>query len=137
VEEAVFKLRKMGLTGRQFGLMIRGGGQAQSGCLTGKTFTNSGNFVFDRLYQLYQSWRWYRPVRFVGVWISLLTRENNLSLPLFVGDQKASQLNRAVDRINSRYGYHSVRPANMLFTKVIRPEINGYLGDKQFRLKSI
>jgi len=134
VEEAAWKLRRMGLSGRQFGLAIRGGGQAQSGYITGKTFTNSGRFVFSRLLTLYDSWRWRQVVRYAGVWISLLEQDEHLTLPLFADEKRQGQINQAMDLVNQHYGYHTLHPATMMNAAIIRPEINGYLGDKQFRL---
>lgn len=135
VEEAVWKLRCMGLSGRQFGLSIRGGGESRSGYITGKTFTNSGRFVFSQLMKLYASWRWQQVVRFAGVWISLLETDKHLTLSLFPADQKLERINQAMDLVNEHYGYHTLHPAAMLSATIIRPEINGYLGDKQFRLR--
>src|SRR3989344_1005075 len=135
VEEAVWKLRRMGLSGRQLGLSIRGGGESRSGYITGKNFTNSGRFVFSQLMKLYASWRWRQVVLFAGVWISLLETDKHLTLPLFPADQKLERINQAMDLVNEHYGYHTLHPAAMLGAQIIRPEINGYLGDKQFRLR--
>src|SRR3990167_6872175 len=110
VEEAAWKLRRMGLSGRQFGLAIRGGGQAQSGYITGKTFTNSGRFVFSRLLTLYDSWRWRQVVRYAGVWISLLEQDEHLTLPLFADEKRQGQINQAMDLVNQHYGYHTLHP---------------------------
>lgn len=131
-EEAVFKLRQMHLLGRQFGLMVRGEDLSQSNYLTTRHFTSSGQEVFAYLTNLYRQLNWRHQVRFVGVWISLLQPENQVSSPLFLAEQKQIQLNKAVDKINHRHGNYSIHPANMLGSTIIMPEVNGYLGDKQF-----
>jgi DNA polymerase IV len=135
VEEACFKLRQMGLVGRQFGLSIRGNHLSQGSYLTTKTFTDDSSFVFNQIYKLFNSFHWSHPVRFAGVWISLLTRKNYLSLPLFKKEQRKAKLLQAIDSLNQAYGHHTLHPASMLSSKIIRPEVNGYLGDKQFLLK--
>lgn len=135
VEEACFKLRQMGLVGRQFGLSIRGGYLSQGSYLTTKTFTDDSLFVFNQIYQLFHSLHWSHPVRFAGVWISLLTRKSYLPLPLFKADQRKAKLFETIDQLNQIYGHHTLHPASMLGSTIIRPELNGYLGDKQYHLK--
>ncbi|MFH0943528.1 MAG: DNA polymerase IV [Candidatus Beckwithbacteria bacterium] len=134
VEEACFKLRSMGLVGRQFGLMVRGDQKAQSDYLTRKTFTASGRRVFKELYTIYNNWHWPHSVRFVGVWISLLTRKNYLSLPLLPADQKQDRLLQAIDKINQTFGDYTIHPATLINQTLVRPEINGFMGDKQYQL---
>ncbi len=135
VEEACFKLRQMGLVGRQFGISIRGNHFSESSYITTKTFTDNGCHVFKAVFKLFNQFNWQHPVRFAGIWISLLTRKSYLPLPLFKNDQKTNQLFKSIDKINHIYGHHVIHPASMLSSKIIRPEINGYLGDKQFHLK--
>lgn len=132
VEEAVWKLRQMGLVGRQFGLGVRGGGSGRVGHVTRKSFTDSGRLVFDEVSRLWQGFNWKMPLRFGGVWIGLLEVKTNLTQPLF--DQKQDNLWQTIDRVNRRYGTYTVFPASMLGGRIIRPEVNGYLGDKYFRL---
>jgi DNA polymerase-4 len=136
VEEAAWKLRQLGLAGRQFGIAVRGDNLSQVGHLTQKYFLDDGREIFDQVYRLYTSWHWSHPVRFVGVWISLLTRKNWLPLPLLEQDQHTSKLLQAIDELNQRYGEHTLYPAVMLYHQLIRPEVNGYLGDKQFQFRS-
>lgn len=135
VEEACFKLRSMGLVGRQFGLAIRGDHFNQSKYVTRKSFTDNGRRVFNEVYTIYNNWHWPYPVRFAGVWISLLTRKTYLPQSLFLEDKRQDQLLQAIDRVNGIYGCYVLYPATMLNHHIIRPEINGYLGDKQFQLK--
>jgi len=56
-----------------------------------------------------------------------------LSLPLFPESRRRRRVLEAVDRVNDIYGEYAVYPAAMLYSKIIRPETNGYLGDKQFQ----
>lgn len=135
-EEAAAKLRQLGQAGRQLGIAVRGEHYSRAGYITGKIFTDDGREIFDRVYRLFRSWHWPYAVRFAGVWVSLLTRKNYLSRPLFPAERRREQMIAAVDRINAVYGEHSVYPAVMLNGRIIRPEVNGYLGDKQYALKT-
>ncbi len=135
VEEACLKLRKMGLVGRQFGLSLRGNHLSSSGYLTTKTFTDDSYHVFNQINKILTSFNLNHPVRFAGIWISLLTRKNYLPLPLLQEDITRDSLTKALDKINHLYGPHTVHPASMMSSKIIKPEVNGYLGDKQFYLR--
>jgi len=136
VEEACFKLRQMRLVGRQFGLSVRGQHQSAFDYLTTKTLTDSGVDIFNIIYRLYQNLHWQHPVRFVGVWVNLLSPQTALPLPLFSQQQKADTINQTIDTINLKFGPHTVCPASMLNHHIIRPELNGFLGDKHYTLKT-
>lgn len=133
-EEAAWKLRQMGLVGRQFGLTIRAGHAAQSGHLTTKVFTDNSREIFARLWTIYSRWRWAGPVRFAGVWVSLLQPKVAQTQFLFAVDQKQDYLTAAIDLINERFGLYTVYPASLIKQTLIRPEVNGFFGDKYFRL---
>lgn len=126
VEEACFKLRKMGLVGRQFGLAIRGDDFNQSNCVTRKIFTDNNQQIFNQLYAIYIRWHWPYSVRFAGVWISLLTRKKYLPRPLFLNDQKQERILQTMDQINKTYGDYTIYPATLINQTIIRPEVNGY-----------
>ncbi len=134
VEEACSKLRQMGLAGRQFGVGIRGAGKSQFGHITAKNCLDDGRQIFAQIYTIYSTWQWRLPVRFAGIWISLLESKTNLTQPLF--GRRPDNLLRTVDKINLKYGSYAVFPASMLNGQIIRPEVNGYLGDKQYTLKT-
>ncbi|MCG2691423.1 hypothetical protein L6272_01205, partial [Microgenomates group bacterium] len=110
VEEACFKLRKMGLVGRQFGLAIRGDNFNQSEHITRQSFTDNSQRVFNEVYALYSRWDWPYSVRFAGVWISLLTRKKYLPRPLFLNDQKQEKILQTMDKINQTYGDYTIYP---------------------------
>lgn len=133
-EEAAAKMRAMGMMGRQVGLAIRGGGLGSWGHRTFKTFTDDGREIFNVCWQLYTSWNWRYPVRFVGVWVSLLARRDELTADIFPEKQKREKLLAGVDAVNNRFGDFTLYPASLLGREIIRPEVNGYLGDKKFRL---
>lgn len=131
-DEACLKLRQMGLVGRQFGVGIRGGDFSRCGHITGKIFLDNGREIFERIEAIYQNWRWSYSLRFGGVWIGLLMPKANLTRPLF--GQKQDNLWQTIDRINHKFGDYTIFPATLINQTIIRPEVNGYLGDKYFRL---
>ncbi|MEK7513377.1 MAG: DNA polymerase IV [Patescibacteria group bacterium] len=113
-EEAGWKLRQMNLVGRQFGLTIRGGRSGQSGHLTEKVFTDNSREIFEKLYTIYNHWHWPGPVRFCGVWISLLQPKANQTQFLFNEDKKQANLLTVTDSINQRFGLYTVYPASLI-----------------------
>jgi len=126
VEEVCFKLRRMGLVGRQFGLSLRGDGFSQSSYVTRKTFTADNGRVFEQIYTIYKQLFWSYSVRFAGVWVSLLTRKEYLPQPLFLNDQKQERILQTMDKINQTYGDYTIYPATLINQTIIRPEVNGY-----------
>lgn len=132
VEEACFKLRQMGLLGRQFGLSVRGGRENGNGHITTKNYIDDGRQVFEKIYTIYSGWCWNYPVRFAGVWISLLQPKTTLAQPLFKRRQDC--LWPLIDKINLKYGLYTVFPGTLINQNIIRSEVNGYLGDKHFQL---
>ena len=132
VEEACWKLRQMGLAGRQFGISIRGGRKSQFGHVTTKNCLDDGRQIFEQLHTIYNNWQWLYPVRFMGVWINLLTSKAALTQPLF--NQRQDCLWPLVDKINQKYGLYTVFPGTLINQSIVRPEVNGYLGDKHFQL---
>lgn len=136
VEEAAWKLRQMGLVGRQFGLGIRGGGAGQWGHITTKTCVDTGRQIFEAVYTIYNRWGYKGPVRFAGVWVGLLEPKATQTEWLFPPERKNELLWDRIDGLNKKYGLYTVFPGTLINQNVIRPEVNGYLGDKQFTLKT-
>lgn len=163
-EEAAAKARQMGMAGRYVGLVLRsgrihpGGGEFQpvhlrgevketagqhleggigdgdwSGHKTLKTYLNDGKSLFDICRQIGSGWP-IKSMRFCGVTLGMLAFANNLTIPLFASDRRRENLVKSVDVVNRRFGDYTLFPAQLLGTSIIRPEVNGYFGDKKFRL---
>ena len=132
-EEASEKTRKMQLAGRYVGLSLRGGEKSFYGHKTLKTYINDGNMLFKICQIILKEWSG-EYVRFCGVTLSMLTKNEYLSKPLFPEDQRRKNLITAVDRINNNFGTYTIFPGQLLKTEIIRPEVTGYFGDKKFRL---
>jgi len=132
-EEAAFKAREMGMAGRLVGVSVRGNNLGDYKCKTLKHYPESGKEVFDIAWQLYQEMKWTDPVRFLGVWLSLLQPKRGLSLSWLPEEKRKENLTLAMDKINKRFGELTVYPAVLLQGELIKSEVNGFLGDKAYR----
>ncbi|MEK9171511.1 MAG: DNA polymerase IV [Patescibacteria group bacterium] len=133
VEEATEKLRLAKMSGRQFGLMIRSGENSEVKFITRKYFSNDSLNIFQELKQLFLSLKWRGGVRFLGVWVSLLAEENNLSQSLLPEVNRRIVVLSVQDRINLKFGHYTLFPASLLQASIIHPEVNGFLGDERIK----
>ena len=151
-EETATKARAMNLTGRYVGFTLRSGGDRTDtklgGWQTSRNFDNSwyghrtlknyiddGKRLFDICLAIGRNWP-VKSVRFCGVTLGMLADARYLTTPLFFADRRRHDLVKTVDKINSRFGDYTVYPGQLLGTNLIRPEVNGYFGDRAYRLKT-
>ncbi|MBI2598976.1 DNA polymerase IV [Candidatus Curtissbacteria bacterium] len=146
-EEAAAKARQMNLAGRYVGLCLRGEvdgtvasrtgswGQKESwyGHMTLKNYIDDGKNIFDICVAIAKNWR-IHSVRFCGVTLGMLTKKDYLPSPLFASDRKRVNLIKAIDKINSKWGDYTLYPGQLLGTNLIMPEVNGFFGDRKYRL---
>jgi len=131
--EVAYKARHMHLSGRQIGLFLSGHGQAWSTHLTLKHPINHTPEYFQYLYHhLYLNWHHPFPIIKFGVYLGLLQSTHSTPDSLLPAWQKQEKTTRATDAINHRYGLFTTRPASLLNSTIIRPEVTGFLGDKTF-----
>ncbi len=135
-EEAAFKGREMGMKGRLIGLGVRGDNLGEGKHKTLKYFTDSGKEVFDIAWNLFLEMKWPGSVRFLGVWLSLLRSEKDLTMSLFPKEKRKESLVAAMDKVNKHFGELTVYPGVLLQGGKIKSEVNGFLGDKAFRFGS-
>jgi len=158
-EEAAFKAREMKMMGREIGVGVRGeltpnarfgekwGGE-RSGDFRHRTlkyFVESGKEVFEVVSRLFGEMKWPGSVRFLGVWLSLLKPKSELTMSLLPEERKKENLVTAMDKINLRFGELTVFPAILLQgdpsagsgQRMIKSEVNGFLGDKAFRFGAV
>lgn len=133
VEEAAEKLRLAKMSGRQFGLMVKSGENSSVKFITRKYFTNDSLNIFQELKQLFLSLKWRGGVRFLGVWINLLTEEDDLSQSLLPEVNRRIAVLSVQDKINLKFGHYTLFPASLLQTSIIHPEVNGFLGDERIK----
>lgn len=151
-EEAAAKARQMGLAGRYVGLTLRGGQSGHSrsepgrnlshsgseigfyGHRTLKNYINDGKRLFDVCMAISKNWE-IPNVRFCGINLGMLTKSEYSTTPLFLEDRQRGRLVRSVDSVNEKYGDYTVFPGQLLGIPIIRPEVNGYFGDRKYRLE--
>lgn len=145
-EEASWKAREMGMTGRGAGMAVRGSNLSNLGDLsylgdyrhkTLKYFIDSGNDLFKLVWELYEQMQWQGSVRFLGVWLRMLKPKYELTMNLFDSEKRKENLLTAMDKVNNRYGELTLYPAVMLGNSMIKTEVNGFLRDKGFRFANI
>lgn len=138
-EEAAAKARQMDLAARYIGITLRGGEDSKYGHLTLKNYMDDGKVFFDLCKRIISSWPFFTSpqnsyVRFCGVTLGMLAKKEILAIPLLSLDQKRQKLIEAIDKVNGKYGDYTLYPSQLLGTNLIMPEVNGYFGDKKFRL---
>jgi len=131
-QETCVKARDLKMKGRYIGLGIRGEDQAVFSNRTLKYFLADEFHLFKIVWQLFEQLHWPYQVRFLGVCLSLLTRESELTIS-FLDNPRKEKLLGAIDQINHRYGGFTLYPACLLGGELIKPEANGFLGDKKYQ----
>ena len=146
-EEAAAKARVMGLAGRYVGLALRegdlrtkssgwsarGSGGGFYGHLTLQHYIDDGRKFFDLCMQISRDWQ-IDNVRFAGVTLGMLAKKEYLTTPLFSADRRREKVVKTVDKVNNKYGNYTVFPAQLLGMPIIMPEVNGFFGEKKYRL---
>ena len=163
-EETSAKARQMGLAGRYVGISLGGGparnasparkdsvsggqgdvggGESFFGHLTLRNYISDGKILFDLCLKISKNWPFFakahrgKYVRFCGVTLGMLTKTNYLPIPLFPAERRRQELTSTIDLINQRFGDYTIYPGQLLGMPIVRPEVNGYFGDKSYRLHS-
>lgn len=131
-QETCVKARDLKMKGRYVGLGIRGEDQAVFSHQTLKYFLADEFQLFKIVWQIFEKLNWPYQVRFLGVCLSLLARESDLTIS-FLDNPRKENLLGAMDQINHRYGGFTLYPACLLGGELIKPEANGFLGDKKYQ----
>ncbi len=140
-EEIGIKLRRLKKKTRTIGLSLRGHRHGH-GRKTIGTYINTGFDIFSICKNLYQDWQWGQSsskeenmVRMISVWAGNLEDASFLPQSLFERSQRREHLAAVVDKINDRFGDHTIRPAFLLYAEKLTTVPNGYLADKFEREK--
>ncbi len=135
-EEVSIKLRRLGKKGRTVGIYLKGSTDLNYR-KTYKDYFDSGKEIYERCQSLALHLRGggINYVRQIGVWVSNLEDAKNLSLSLFDSSLKNDRLISAIDKINERFGDHTVRNGFLLYADKLTTVPNGYMADKYERTK--
>lgn len=137
--EVVYKVRKMGLAGRQVHIALFGSNRIGSNRIWHRHLTLNHYIchldeMFDYLYHhLYLSWHRSFPIIKFAVSLSLLQPITQLSLSLLPQWHKTEKVSLALDHLSKKFGLFTVKSALLCQIPIIRPEVTGFLGDKKFQ----
>ncbi len=140
-EEVGIKLRRLNKKARTVGLSLRGNYNI-NGRKTYKSYFDTGREIFNLgIAILNKEYPYTRIlldeksyVRQISVWVSSLEDKQNIPLSLFYSARKNS-LQKAIDKINERFGDHTIRNGFLLYAEKLTTVPNGYMADKYERVK--
>lgn len=137
IEEVTHKVRRQKLAGRYIWLKLYGSDPSEQ---WGTHQTLSYHIrhtkeMFDLLYnQSYLKWnRNFKIIRF-AVRLGLLEPLTQTPQPLFPNWHKQERVAQALDAITQKYGLFTVRSGLLTRREIIRPEVTGFLGDREYQL---
>lgn len=137
-EEVCIKLRRLNKKARMFGIYLRGTENLSYHQLNGY-YSDLGQDMFSSCLYALKRLRpgakkpedlWEGYVRQIGVYASYLKNTNETSLPLFADVRKWEKLTVAVDKINARYGDHTIRNGFLLYGDKLTTVPNGFGADR-------
>lgn len=136
-EEVGIKLRRLNKKARTIGLSLRGNFSIH-GRKTYREHFDTGKEIFEACLSISSSHleggnSVY--VRQISVWVSNLEDAVNTPLSLFDFDLKKDKLIQAIDKINDRFGDHTIRNGFLLYADKLTTVPNGYMADKYERTK--
>lgn len=136
IDEVMFKAREMRLAGRWAALSLSGNGQHWWAHQRVDMPIRHSQELFELLYQgLYQKWERSFPVIRWRVIVTDLSGWNASPDPWLPRWQQQEKIEQATQRLNKKFGLFTVRSGVMLQQPIIRPEVTGYLGDRQYVLR--
>jgi DNA polymerase-4 len=153
-EEIGIKLRKLNKKARTIGLYL-GGGQNYHGRKTISTYIDRGADIFEICKNLYKEWglescmscgkicfadcvfRDKRMVRQISIWSGNLEDNSNLTISIFDVLSKDPKLQSTVDKINDKYGDHTIRNGFLLYAANLKTVPNGFMADRFERNKLV
>lgn len=132
--EIVDKMRTMNLAGRHMWLALYGRDTHWKTHYTLKTPINHAHDVLQWMHTLYKQWPRNFPVIKFAIRISLL--EKTSQSQLLPAWQKQESVQQALDAINKKYGLFMAAPGiTVPKSKLIYPEVTGFLGDRTYQLR--
>lgn len=137
-EEVSIKLRRLNKKAKTIGIYL-GGSQSVSGRKTVGEYFDSGKEIFTICLNILKENNFYfldkDYVRRISIWTGNIEDSENLSLSLFSEDVKRHKVQETVDKINERFGDHTVRNGFLLYAPNLKTVPNGWMADKYERTK--
>ena len=132
-EEISIKLRRLNKKGRTVNFYL-GGEIPRHGRKTLANYIDSGAEIFNLCKLMYDQWK-PSMVRQISISIGNLQDSKNLTLSLFDSENKKDKINKIIDKLNEKYGDHTVRNGFLLYADKLTTVPNGYMADKYERTK--
>jgi len=137
-EEVALKLRRLNKKSKT-GFIYLGGSKSVHGRKTVNDYFESANVLFAVCLQILKENKFVLNsqdyIRRISVGASSLSDSQNISLSLFENDNKKHKLLETVDKINEKYGDHTIRNGFLLYAPKLTTVPNGYMADKYEREK--
>lgn len=137
IEEVTHKVRRQHLAGRYVWLKLYGSNPEERWG-THQTLSyhvRHTKDLFDLLYnQSYKKWRRSFKIIKFAVRLGLLEPLATTPQPLFPQWHKQERVSQALDAITQKYGLFTVRSGLLTRRDIIRPEVTGFLGDRDYQL---
>lgn len=128
-EKVAFRMRQSGMMARRISCFVRfdtGGGFG--GHRTLRMPIHDGRSVFEQADTIFNAWHTFRPIRLVGVGLSLVQPLSEVPAPLLIEDQQSERVLAALDCINSRFGSGTAVQARTLATRGLQSEATHAFG---------
>ena len=135
-EEIGIKLRRLNKKARTIGISLKGNFNVH-GRKTYSIYFDTGKEIFDVCISLsssHLSSGSSKYVRQISVWVSGLQDATNTPLSLF-DSSRLDSLQKTIDKINERFGDHTIRNGFLLHADKLTTVPNGYMADKYERIK--
>ncbi len=139
IEEVTHKVRQMDMAGRRVSFTLYGSNQqyGERNTLhnhrTLQYHIRHSQEMFDIIWhELYDAARRPREVIKFAVRLGLLSPESEIDQSLLPSSRRHEKISRAQDAINKKYGLFTLRSGSLLDHEITRPEVTGFLGDRQY-----
>ncbi len=134
--EVVHKLRTMKLVARSVYVGLRGSSQSEERFNQHITLPFPIchlDEMFEQIKNLLASWQFF-PVIKCGVSLGLCTSAELAPVPLLSDWWRSEAINQAMDSVNGKYGLYTLRSGLLTNSAIIKPEVTGFMGDRQYQL---
>jgi hypothetical protein len=133
--EVIYKVRRQQLAGRLVAVSLTGHDQYWSRHVTLRQPIHHTGQLFTEIMRLYTPWQRNFPVIRFAIYFGLLQKIIPSQLPLLPDWWQRERLETALDAVNNRYGLFTARSGLLATTPIIRPEVTGFFGDREYYLK--
>lgn len=134
-EEVGIKLRRLNRKARTVGIGLRGDRNIHFR-KTFSEFVDKGSEIYNLIFQLFKNdFKTQKYVRKIHIWVSNLENKESIPLSLFDIPQKSEKITTVVDKINDKFGDHTIRNGFLLYSDKLTTVPNGYMADKYERNK--